>query len=488
MKNKILKIFLIVSVPVLSVLLGLLCIFGVIYSSAVYAAETDEVLKDLQRDNTFNKDEYPYKPEATDLKVITVAEGEGEQLFIYVYNPSMNSLYNATYIRMSPTIGENYAPEDYSLTLVSTSGVFQKYYVKNFVVKSYNQRFYDIPCIFRKFVKDIDKDCETETKNNVEQVPFEVAMCFTATTLNGEVSYTCEGTEVVTVTDKYVFNGKYPDGFEWYGLYLSEHKTVAHIIAFSTDWDIQNLYEIDIKYLPLSFTHTWQESSANGYQPTNEEFVVGNETEFVKKTIIAQDENGKDITVSNPGKDSGWMFGHTYTWKRVQTASSFVNALNDKKIKLFEDVSRNLIENKQWVVAFTETEYTYEETAFPFLDSTVSNCTEKGTKVESVSIMRLKFKCSKGVKNLGVVDNYQTGSLDSVFEGKNELELFAVKFAEFWEMFVKVILLIVGIILLVLLLNFVAPIKSVLSFIFKGVVSVIGLPFRLLKSIFKKDG
>lgn len=34
------------------------------------------------------------------------------------------------------------------------------------------------------------------------------------------MSYTCEGSEVVTITDKYVFNGKYPDGFEWYGLYL----------------------------------------------------------------------------------------------------------------------------------------------------------------------------------------------------------------------------------------------------------------------------
>lgn len=259
MKNKILNICNLMAIAVLAFLVVFLGLFAALPSDVRLAsAETsDEVLQDLQRDKSFNKDDYAYKPEATDLQVITIAEGEGEQLFVYVYNPSMNSLYNATYIRLSPAIGENYAPQDYSLMLVSSSGVFQKFYVKNFVVKSYSQRFYDIPCIFRKFVKDIDKDCDTETKNNIEQVSFEVAMCFTATTLNGEVSYTCEGSEVVTITDKYVFNGKYPDGFEWYGLYLSSHKTVAHIIAFSTDWDIQNLYEIDIEYLPLSFTHTY---------------------------------------------------------------------------------------------------------------------------------------------------------------------------------------------------------------------------------------
>ena len=488
MKNRALKVIHILLFSALAALFVALAIFGAVSSPVAHAAESEEVLRDLRRDKNFNEEEYKHIPESTSISVITVAEGEGDQLFIYVYNPSMNALFNATYIRLSTAIGENYAPEDYGLTLVSTSGVFQKYYVKNLVLKQYSQRFYDIPCIFRKFVKDIDNDCVTESKNNVEQVVFEVGMCFTATTLNGEVSYTCEGTEVVTITDKYVFNGKYPDGFEWYGVYLNEHKTVAHIIAFSTDWDIQQLYEIDIEYLPVSYTHTWSESSANGYKPFNEEFVLGNESEFVKKVIIAQDENGNDITVSNPGVDSGWMFGHTYTWKRVQTANSFIKLLNDNKIKLFDDVSTSLIENKQWVVAFAETEYSKTEIGYPFLDSTVTDCTEKGFKVENVSVMRLKFKCAKGVKNLGVVDNYQSGSLDSVFEGKNDLEIFTDEFNKFWEMFIKVIFVVIGVILLVLLLNFVSPVMSVFKFIVKAIIYVVTLPFKLIKKLFKKDG
>ena len=490
MKNRALKVIHIFLLSALAALFIVLAIFGAVSSPVTYATESEEVLRDLRRDKNFNEEDYKHIPESTSISVITVAEGEGDQLFIYVYNPSMNALFNATYVRLSTAIGENYAPEDYSLTLVSTSGVFQKYYVKNLVLKQYSQRFYDIPCIFRKFVKDIDTDCVTESKNNVEQVVFEVGMCFTATTLNGEVSYTCEGTEVVTVLDKYVANFKCPDGFEWYGVYLKEHETVAHIIAFSTDWDIEQLYEIDIEYLPVSFTHKWSESSANGYKPFNEDFVLGNESEIVKKVIVAQDENGNDITVSNPGDDSGWMFGHTYTWKRVQTAKSFLSYLENDTYKLLyssDSVERDLIANKQWVVAFAETEYSKTEVGYPFFDSTVIDYTEKGFKVENVSVMRLKFKCSKGVKNLGVVDNYQSGSIDSIAEGKNDLEIFADEFKEFWEMFIKVIFIVIGVILLVILLNFVTPVKILFKFIFNAIGFVISLPFRLIKRIFKRD-
>lgn len=52
MKNKILKICNLISIAVLAVLLGLFVLFGAVNTTAVYANNTDEVLRDLQRDNT----------------------------------------------------------------------------------------------------------------------------------------------------------------------------------------------------------------------------------------------------------------------------------------------------------------------------------------------------------------------------------------------------------------------------------------------------
>ena len=153
MKNRALKVIHILLLSVLAALFVALAIFGAVSSPVAHAAESEEVLRDLRRDKTFNEEEYKHIPESTSISVITVAESEGDQLFIYVYNPSMNALYNATYVRLSTSIGENYAPEDYGLTLVSTSGVFQKYYVKNLVLKQYSQRFYDIPCIHARALK-----------------------------------------------------------------------------------------------------------------------------------------------------------------------------------------------------------------------------------------------------------------------------------------------------------------------------------------------
>ncbi len=144
MGNKVLKIINAFLLSVLTAVIILLAVFGTVVPSVAYAAESEEVLRDLRRDKTFNEEDYPYKPESTALEVITVAEGEGEQLFIYVYNPSMNALYNATYLRMSYTIGNSYSPSDYALELVSSTGVFQKYFVKDFHVRRDTVRYYDI--------------------------------------------------------------------------------------------------------------------------------------------------------------------------------------------------------------------------------------------------------------------------------------------------------------------------------------------------------
>ena len=478
-----------VVLSVLVVFFALVDIYDVKFVSAETSAE---VLQDLQRDKEFNAKKYTYCPELTSLEVITVAEGEGEKFFIYVYNPSMNSLYNATYVRLSSTIGENYAPQDYGLILVSSSGVFQKYYVKNFAVKSYSQRFYDIPCIFRKYIKDIDVDCETETKNSVEQVSFEVATCFTATTLNGNVTYSREYVDVVTITDKYCFNGIYPDGFNWYGLWLTDYKTTSHNIAFSTNWDISELFQIDIGYYTQNYTIEYMES-VGGKLIGDKTLTLGEmSAEPVLTTIYAKDENGNDIIVTN-NKDKGWLFGYEFTWKRVQTASSFVDYItNGKDFKSVGEYELSNISNKQWVVAFAETEYTKTSVPFFFLDSACDKVTEKGVKVSNVSIMRLNFKCQGTTYNLGVVDNYQTGSIGSIFEGKDGLEHTFDRIMELLKKIFAIVLFIVFVVVVLFILNTIIPLWKIAKYILKAIKFVISLPFKAIKCVFrignKKDG
>lgn len=464
MKNKFFYIFNLIFAIVLSALVAFFALVD-IYGVRLACAETDEVLTDLQRDKEFNADNYTYCPELTSLEVITVAEGEGEQLFIYVYNPSMNPLYNATYIRMSYTIGNSYSPSDYALNLVSSSGVFQKYYVKDFFVKRDRLRYYDITCIFRKFVDSVDKDCETETKNYVRQVPFEVAKCYTACTLNGEVTYECEEVQTVTITDKFVATGEYADGFKFFGFSYTDYKTYAHFLAFSTDWDISDMYEADIEYKTQSY-----KIRDKGVGYLRDEAEYGDIVENEPVTLYADD------IVTNNGH--GWFHGD-YSWHRIQSSQDFLSEIEANDTYLIEENARNLISSHKWVIAFAETEYTEEDYFIWMLDQIETGTVREGTLVSDVSILRLKFKSEGKIYNLGVVDNWQTGSNEPVFSvGEND----------FWNIFVKAVGIIIFLILLLVLLNFISPVMSVLSWILKGMVFVITAPFKLLKKLFKKDG
>ena len=86
------------------------------------------------------------------------------------------------------------------------------------------------------------------------------------------------------------------------------------------------------------------------------------------------------------------------------------------------------------------------------------------------------------IYDLGVVDDLSTPDMND--DGTNKTLSDSIK--DFWEIFLKVILIIVGVILLVLLLNFVTPVMGILKFIVKAILFVIALPFRALRSIFGK--
>ena len=86
-------------------ILTLICIFAliitmggeVILSALTVSAASEEkqysnVLDDLKKDSTFDVATYPDDPEDVSVKLIQIAESEDGQLFLYVYQPSNDTI------------------------------------------------------------------------------------------------------------------------------------------------------------------------------------------------------------------------------------------------------------------------------------------------------------------------------------------------------------------------------------------------------------
>lgn len=370
------------------VLLILIPLFGVGMGGKAYA-DTDlsgysDVLDDLKKDESFSLEDYPAKSGDYSLQVIQIAESKANELFVYVYQPAVNVYeLTATEIRLSQSIGENFAPKDFKLSLLSRNGVFYKYLVNDLVVKKDIVRYYDLICIFRPWCSDIDKS--TGSDNVVNSVQYEVAKLYTVCTVNGVVTYSCEVEEVITITDKYVDFLRYYDGWSWSGF----DYTHSHYVAFSADMKIDELYEADIFFVTRyakgsDINYTIEINNLNLSQEWEYEEAVENYAYITCDDVVSNSVSG--------------IFADKHLRDRIQTVSSFVATEN-----LTDETLKNL-ECKQWVLRFYESDFGYARGS----GSSWKDYSYK-TEVSSVSILRLKFKSNGKVYNLGVVDNKQSG-------------------------------------------------------------------------------
>lgn len=403
----------------------ILCLFSLLPMSSitnVYAAETEysNVLDDLQKDESFDIDNYPIIADNYSLQVMQIAESNEKELFVYVYQPSSYiSDLRATSINISQGINENVKYVNYTLEYLSSFETIYKYKVNDLIVKNDALRYYDITSIFRKWSSVLDK--ETGNDNEVDEVAYNVSKLFTASTVNGEVSYTCVESETIEIINKYVGYVRYLNGF-----WLYYDSCDSHFVAFSTDYQIDKLMEADLTYI----------AEIGSGSPATGSWHVDN-TETITKTIYADETVTSDMT---------GPFGHTYTWNRIESASEFI-----ENEDLTEDAESNL-QNMQWVLRFAETDYTEYNGMFnPHYDA---------TRISEVTILRLKFETNGIVYNLGVVDNKQTG--DEVPENNQNT---------WFDVLMNWIIGIVVTIAIIAIIAMLAP--SVLPLIFKGIVAVI---------------
>ncbi len=417
-------------------------------STAVYAATYSDVLTDLQTDENFNTADYPADSEDYSLSVIQIAESTDGELLIYVYQPYTGSDFDltATSINISTTIGENNLNyKNYPLTLVSKKGVFQKYRVDNFTVKTGTVRYYDISSIYRTYYTAID-GAETGG-NTTSELAIAVAQCWAAGEVNGETYYDMEETNVVTI-ESYAGYVRYWDGINLSFFTIDFENFDSHFIAFNCDYDIDELYEADISFYTQSvdysnMTYTYGEIDSTYYD--------------TPLTI----SNGESVSIKTIGI-LGIFSTTTYSWDRICTVSEFINNLDDADCDYDSDFINN-ISDKQWVLRFYETEFDFST----YINQPSIIESMSYTAVTDITILRLNFLCNGTTYNLGVVSNKTTGSDDPVNNGATGCK----------EINWKTILMILALVLIVIVC---API---LPYVAQVIMWVIMLPFKLISAI-----
>ena len=211
-----------------------------------YAAESvSNVLDDLRKDTAFNFADYPENPQDYSLKVIQIAESTDGELLIYVYQPSgtrKNLRASTINIAREPDNSDDLNFTPYSLRLQSANGVFFKYKVLNFKISPAVVRFYNISNILRPFDEAIDHG-----NGNISEIPNRVAQFWTAQTIDGNVKYTLDTTEVIEITQKVVGYCYYDDGLNL-GWGAMEGATKAYFVAFDTNRPIEKLISADLTF------------------------------------------------------------------------------------------------------------------------------------------------------------------------------------------------------------------------------------------------
>lgn len=428
-------------------------------SLPAFAAFTDytkytTALEDLSGDENFNAGKYIDDAGDYSLQVIQIAESSDGELFVYVYQPCQKTRYLvATSLNMS--LAENAdGTKLYSLTLLNVSGVLCKYTVKGLKPQLGNPHFYNITSIYRAWDKDIDKD--TGNDNTINEVVYDVGQLWTVTTKSDGVHYSCDGTERITVTNKYCGHMRFYDGYKLY-------KTAcdSHYIAFSTDHYIQTLLEADVAFVTKDYT-----CNITSIQQPPE--MGGGATNFYDYTYSDPVPRQVRVTADQQGGNTGdGLWGEKYLWDRIEKVSDFLkDEQND-----FTDEAKAALKDKQWVLRFIDIPYV--------LTPHLGGSTEKGTKVTDETILRLEFETDGERYNLGVVDNKQTGG-DKPSNKPNVPNLWSWLAAVtgipawFWKLLTVIIPL--AILLPVLSIIF-PPFGEILKKIFNGIWTIITRPF-----------
>lgn len=394
--------------------------------TAVYA-QTDgysQVLYNLEKSENFNMSDYPARQGDYSLNVITLAESEDNELFVYVYQPSGESkALRASSINISLGTGDDLSYKNYKLKFIDSEDVFYKYAVEGLTVSLLPERYYAVSSIFRPFDEEIDK--QAEDGNKITEVVYEVAKQYCFTLKDGQPYVEVVDIQTIEVTDKFVGFVRYSDGFK---LYVGACD--SHFVAFDTDKPMDKLLEADVYYTSQSYSYSFVT-------------LVGESHTFGEK----QDNYAYLTYTDRVEHNGGGLFAGTYTWDRIETVDEFISenegwqnvysgAIIDVNVgSEITEEGKAALKSKKWVLRFAETGYS--------LNSGYGSVTSFSTLVGDVTILRLKFETNGEVYNLGVIDNKQTGSDKPVNN-----EWISAELSDNFKLILSIILLLLALLLL----------------------------------------
>lgn len=445
--------------------------FPPLTASASMSQSYSSVLDDLEKDSTFNIDNYPSNPESNEIQIIHIGEGSEGELYIYTYQPGNETKhYKAKFINMSLQSGtdKNISFKLYSLTWINSDGVFDKYIVNDFTVSKDVYRYYTIASIYRHYDKSVDNSSASEAIDSVQCKAFSVGQTWCLYYYNNILIYEMETMEYVDITIYSTGTIRYYDGFSiLFGSTMTECD--AHYVAFSIDnFEVEKIYDADITYTTVPQTYRLLNSTGTGSLTVHEE-----ERQTFSKTLTYLD------TGSNKGTG---LFGKKYEWNRISTVTEFVESVEADSNDKFSTEERQALSNSDFVFRFLETEIT-QDAGFQFT-------TTKYTKVENIGVLRLHFLSKGNVYNLGVVgDLVGTDSNPELDVGMGDNILNSIE-EQRWE---KIIALLFLVLLLVVLIALFPVLSPIIKFALQGLFYIIGAiltiltyPFVLIfKNIFK---
>ena len=395
--------------------------------TAVYAQTNgySEVLYDLEKSENFNMSDYPARQGDYSLNVITLAESENGELFVYVYQPSGQSKnLRASSVNISLGTGDELSFKNYKLRLIDAEDVFYKYAVAGLTVSLLPKRYYSVSSIFRPFDESIDK--QAEDGNKITEVVYEVAKQYCFTSKDGAPYVEVVDIQTIEITDKFVGFVRYSDGFK---LYVGACD--SHFVAFNTDKPMDKLLEADVYYTSQSYSYSFVT-------------LVGESHTFGEK----QDNYAYLTYTDRVEHNGGGLFAGTYSWDRIETVDEFISenegwqnvysgAIIDINVgSEITEEGKAALKGKKWVLRFAETGYS--------LNSGYGSVTSFSTLVGDVTILRLKFETNGKVYNLGVIDNKQTGSDKPVNN-----EWISAELSDNFKLILSIILLVLVLLLLV---------------------------------------
>lgn len=458
---------------ILSFVLALVLIlpmFSMMNINKVYAEEqaSCSVLEDLQKDASFNVENYLAIENDYSIQVITIAESSSKELLIYTYQPSGDSVEGSS-INISFSADDSLDIKNYKLKQLDSYNTLFKYSVEGFNVSNKSDRYYTIVSIFRFWNWKIDLDLTNG--NNVSEISYNVGKKYLIT--DSDMSMVETVVETIEVSSKYVGFVRYDSGYTGNGVHLGVGQGSgvyavpgydSHFIAFSTDNPIDCLYNVDVYYCSQDFSYEGSLFSSSDHYGVVEE----------KYSHITYTDK-EELTVPHGGNK------YKYSFNRIQSVADFIsgediNYVYDMGLFYVKAVTRLTeegladISGHQWVIRFAETEWSDTRTGSGL--STIKY--KKHTIISDVTLLRLSFLVSGKIYNLGVVDNKQTG--DGVSDGESSFEI------DVKDWF-KIILFVI---VLIIVVPYIPFILKVIFLVVKWVLLLLILPFKLIIQLIDK--